>query len=266
MHGLRIGARGSTSFTRTPVATEQSGEAVPRRLRFGAACASVTIGRSSRRPVRRPFVEVGEDLWNVSRPPGAAGGMPQERRGYGGRHGSTSAAAMTAELPLTCSDAGAPVVPVENRVVELLRERGWTVSVAESLTAGGVAARLCACPGTGDHVLGGVVTYATEAKRRVLGVTAEHVVSDRASAEMADGVRLLFDSDVGLSVTGVAGPDRQDGRPVGNVFVGWSTPDSQGTVELGCAGTPEQIRYESAQSALDILLLALNGLEADGRR
>jgi nicotinamide-nucleotide amidase len=148
---------------------------------------------------------------------------------------------------------GEPVVPVENQVVERLLAEGWRVAVAESLTGGVISARLSSCPGTGDCMLGGVVSYATEAKRRVLEVEGD-VVTASAAVQMADGVRTVFGAEVGLSLTGVAGPERQEGQPVGTVFVGWSTPRSTGCRRLACAGGPEQIRRESAERALRVLL------------
>ena len=153
---------------------------------------------------------------------------------------------------------GEPVVPVENEVIESLLGAGWTIAVAESLTGGAISARLCSCPGTEDRMLGGIVSYATSAKRDVLDVEGD-VVSGPASMQMARSVRSLFGADVGLSLTGVAGPERQEGQPVGTVFVGWSTPRGDGCRELACAGAPEQIRRESASHALEVLLDALGG-------
>jgi nicotinamide-nucleotide amidase len=147
------------------------------------------------------------------------------------------------------------VTPVEDLVLELLEAHGWTISVAESLTAGSVTARLCSCPGAGHHVLGGIVTYSTAAKQKLLGLaTDQGVVSADVALAMAEGARRLFGSDVGVSTTGVAGPDEQDGQPVGTVHVGWSTPLGRGTIELACAGAPEQIRAESSTAALRSLL------------
>jgi nicotinamide-nucleotide amidase len=151
---------------------------------------------------------------------------------------------------------GRPVVPVENEVVEALVEAGWTIAIAESLTGGIISARLCSCPGTEDRMLGGVVSYATAAKRRVLGVVDE-VVSGQAAMTMARSVRELFDADVGLSLTGVAGPERQEDEPVGTVFVGWATPTGEGCTQLACAGAPDQIRREAATASLRVLLGAL---------
>jgi nicotinamide-nucleotide amidase len=154
---------------------------------------------------------------------------------------------------------GLPVVPIENQVVEALVERGWTLAVAESLTAGAVARRLCLCPGTEDRILGGVVAYSTTAKREVLAVAAEGVVTAAAATQMAIGVRGLFRSDVGVGVTGVAGPEEQDGEPVGTVFVGWSMRGCEGGARLACAGTPEQIRQQVEEKAMELVLAALRG-------
>jgi nicotinamide-nucleotide amidase len=160
---------------------------------------------------------------------------------------------------------GLAVVPVENELVEALVERGWTLAVAESLTAGAVARRLCLCPGTEDRILGGVVAYSTPAKREVLGVTADGVVTPAAAAQMAAGVRSLFGSDIGVGVTGVAGPDEQDGQPVGTVFVAWSMPGGEGGAQLACAGTPDQIRQEVVRKALELVLGVLRGARSGAR-
>jgi len=151
---------------------------------------------------------------------------------------------------------GKPVVPVENEVIEALVAADWTIAIAESLTGGVISARLCSCPGTEDRMLGGVVSYATDAKRRVLDVRGD-VVSGDAALTMARSVRELFGADVGLSLTGVAGPERQEGQPVGTVFVGWCTPAGEGCAHLACAGAPEQIRRETAAAALGVILEAV---------
>jgi nicotinamide-nucleotide amidase len=164
------------------------------------------------------------------------------------------------EIATTETRPGAmPVVPAENRLLELLEGRGWTIAAAESVTRGAIAERLCACPGTGERMLGGVVAYATDAKRRVLGVAADQVVSADAAMEMARRVTEVFGSDVGISVTGVAGPARQDDQPVGTVFVGWKTPGGEGCRRLSCAGTPEQITSGATEAAIRLLLMALHG-------
>ncbi|MGH8994409.1 MAG: competence/damage-inducible protein A, partial [Acidimicrobiia bacterium] len=104
---------------------------------------------------------------------------------------------------------------METVVLALLRERGWTLAVAESVTGGLVGARLVGAPGASDTFRGGLVTYAGDLKRSILGVTAERVVSGECAIQMAEGVRRVMGADVGLGVTGVAGPTEQDCEPVG---------------------------------------------------
>lgn len=152
---------------------------------------------------------------------------------------------------------GEPVIPAENLVIERLNSTGWTIAVAESLTGGALSARLCACPGTEGSMLGGLVSYDTSAKRRLLGVEGP-VISGSAAVQMAVAVRDRFGTEVGLSLTGVAGPERQEDQPVGTVFVGWSTPEGDGCRQLSCAGAPDQIRRESAEHALRVLVDALD--------
>src|SRR5205807_10031086 len=99
-------------------------------------------------------------------------------------------------------------------VIQRLRDRGWTLGVAESVTGGLVGARLADPPGASEVYLGSVVSYATDVKRSILGVTAEHIVSEECAQQMAEGVRRVLGADVGIAVTGVAGPTEQDGQPV----------------------------------------------------
>ncbi len=145
-------------------------------------------------------------------------------------------------------------------VLSLLVRRGETVSVAESLTAGLIGAALTGPSGASAAFVGGVLSYATELKHRLLGVPAdllerEGAVHPRVAAEMAQGVRRLTGSTYGLAATGVAGPDPQDGRPVGTVHLAVSGPD--GRVwhrNLHLAGTREEIRQSTVNEAVDLLL------------
>lgn len=114
-------------------------------------------------------------------------------------------------------------------VLRLLDERGATLAVAESLTGGLVAARFTAVPGASRTFRGSVTAYATELKARLLDVDpallAEHgAVDPRVAREMAAGVRTRLGADWGLATTGVAGPDPQDGKPVGTVYVAVAGP------------------------------------------
>jgi competence/damage-inducible protein CinA-like protein len=148
---------------------------------------------------------------------------------------------------------GADDESMEVAVGSLLLKRGSTLAVAESLTGGLVGSRLTAVPGASDWFRGSLVVYASEVKRSLLGVGDGPVVSDRAAHEMAAGAASTLGADVGLSLTGVAGPTEQDGRPVGTVWVGlWGVGAPQAR-ELHMAGDREQIRQIATISALDLL-------------
>lgn len=113
-------------------------------------------------------------------------------------------------------------------LVSDLKERGATISVAESCTGGLASSLLTSLPGSSAYMLGSVTSYATEVKRNVLKVSestiAEHgVVSKECALEMADGVRALTGSDYSFSITGVAGPDLQEGKGVGTLCIGFSS-------------------------------------------
>ena len=160
---------------------------------------------------------------------------------------------------------GVDEVNMEAAVIELMRERNLGLSVAESLTGGLVGSRLTAVPGASDVFRGGAVVYASSAKRALLGVSDGPVVSEEAAIEMAVGVAKLFGAEVGLSLTGVAGPETQDGQPVGTVWIGLSAAvmggESAHLLRLGRygGGDREQIRQIAAISALDFLRRRLIG-------
>lgn len=139
----------------------------------------------------------------------------------------------------------------------MLRARRLTVSCAESLTGGELAAQLSAPPGSSEVFLGGVVAYATEVKRQVLGVTAEQVVSAACAEQLASGVRDLLGSDWSLATTGVAGPTEQEGRPVGTVFVGVAGPDGASAHLLHLDGDRAQVRAATCRAAVHLLAQAL---------
>ncbi|MET0840349.1 MAG: CinA family protein [Marmoricola sp.] len=135
-----------------------------------------------------------------------------------------------------------------------LDTRGETVGCAESLTGGELAALLSATPGASRTFVGGVVTYATELKRRLLQVTASEVVSAECAVQMATGARELLDVDWALATTGVAGPDLQEGQPAGTVFVGLAGRDRARFVRLTLGGDREAIRTATCLEAVDLLL------------
>lgn len=148
---------------------------------------------------------------------------------------------------------------MEQAVASLLLARGWTLAVAESLTGGLIASRLVNVPGTSEWFRGGVVAYDSEVKYSLLDVPEGPVVSESAAAAMALGVRRVLGSDVGLGITGVAGPDEQEGHPAGTVMVGLAVAGADVlTHSLRLPGDRDRIRQFSAISALDILRRSLH--------
>jgi len=142
---------------------------------------------------------------------------------------------------------------MESVVIDLLRERGLTLAVAESLTGGLITSRLTEVPGSSDVLLGGVVSYASEVKYDLLDVPEGPVVSAEAAAAMAEGVRARLGADVGIGVTGVAGPAEQEGQPVGTVFLGVAVGDEGEAVGTRLPGDRQRIREFSTISVLNLL-------------
>ena len=142
---------------------------------------------------------------------------------------------------------------MESVVLQLLRERGLTLGLAESVTGGLVAGRLTGIPGASEAFRGSVVSYASEVKFDVLGVPEGPVVSAEAAAAMAVGARRVLGADVAMSLTGVAGPTEQDGMPVGTLFVGIAGPAGTVTHQVKLPGQRDQMRQMSVITALDLL-------------
>jgi nicotinamide-nucleotide amidase len=148
---------------------------------------------------------------------------------------------------------------MEVAVATRLVARGLTFGVAESLTGGLIASRLVNVPGASSWFKGGVVSYDSEVKFDVLGVPRGPVVTEAAAAAMAEGVRKVIGADVGLGITGVAGPDDQEGVEPGNVFVGLAFADRPTeTRQLRVPGDRLRVRQYGAISALDLLRRALD--------
>ncbi|MER6618364.1 CinA family protein [Streptomyces xantholiticus] len=151
------------------------------------------------------------------------------------------------------------------RVLALLAERGQTLAVAESLTGGLVAAELTSVPGASKSFRGSVTAYATTLKRDVLGVDGSLLaergpVDPQVAAQMAAGVRDVLGADWGIATTGVAGPEPQDGKAVGTVYVAVAGPAGVGNVAaLRLNGDRGEIRRESVRSVLDLLREELHG-------
>jgi nicotinamide-nucleotide amidase len=146
--------------------------------------------------------------------------------------------------------------------VPRLAEAGATVATAESLTGGRLAAELTEVPGSSAVYAGGVVSYATNVKTGVLGVPSEvvdahGVVSAECARAMADGVRRLLATTYALATTGVAGPEEQEGKPVGTVYVGVAGPEGVTATALALAGDRGAIQaatVDAAVSALGVMM------------
>lgn len=142
---------------------------------------------------------------------------------------------------------------METVVLDLLRRRGWTLGLAESVTGGLVSGRLTEVPGASEVLRGGVVSYASEVKFDVLDVPRGPVVSEAAAIAMAEGARRVLGADVGMALTGVAGPAEQDGRPPGTLCVAIVDPVGRISTMLRLPGQRRQMRELAVISALDYL-------------
>lgn len=153
---------------------------------------------------------------------------------------------------------GADEQTIETVLHDLLRARTWTIGTAESATAGLVAVRLTALPGASEVFRGGIVAYATDLKRDLLGVEASAVVTEAAAIEMALGARSRLGCDVGVAVTGSAGPEAQE-EPPGTMIVAVATPESVRARTLRLPGDRERVRTYTATAALHLTRLAVAG-------
>ena len=142
---------------------------------------------------------------------------------------------------------------MERVVADLLTERGMTVGVAESLTGGLVGARLAETKGASKFFRGSIVSYDSKVKFDLLGVPEGPVVSPEAAEAMAWGACKRLEADVGIAVTGVAGPSTQDGQPVGTVFMAVAVDGKAEVAEAHFPGERQHIRQFSTISLLDML-------------
>ena len=146
---------------------------------------------------------------------------------------------------------------VVDAVAALLREREMTIATAESLTGGGLGSVLSNAAGASDYFLGGLVLYATEAKRDVGGIDpaileGPGAVSEEAAAAMAEAAAERFGADVGLATTGVAGPTEQEGKPVGTVYVAASVAGKTEARHVQGYGDRDNIRAISVTASLEL--------------
>lgn len=149
------------------------------------------------------------------------------------------------------------------RIAERACDTGTTVAVAESLTSGQLSALLGQGADAATWYRGAVVAYASEVKFDVLGVSPGPVVTDRCARQMAEGVRRLLGSDVALGITGVGGPDSQEGKPPGTVHLAVTDEDGTRSREMSFDGDPEAVVASSTTIALLELAQALGlGIES----
>jgi nicotinamide-nucleotide amidase len=150
---------------------------------------------------------------------------------------------------------------MEYAVLSRLRARGLSLGVAESVTGGLIGARIANVPGASDTFRGTIGAYASDVKRSVLGVTAEAVVSEESAIQMAVGAQRVLDADVGIAVTGVAGPTEQDNRAVGTVCFGIAVVGHQPhALTTRLPGDRERIRQFATISLLNLVRQRLDAL------
>ena len=148
---------------------------------------------------------------------------------------------------------------MESVILQLLRERGMTLAVAESVTGGMVGARLTSVPGSSDVLRGGIVAYASDVKFSLLDVPEGPVVTPDTARAMADGVRKTLKADVGISTTGVAGPAEQEGQAAGTVHLGIAFGDHIEAQMTHLPGDRHRVREYGVISLLNFLRLRILG-------
>ncbi|MDO4917517.1 MAG: CinA family protein [Rothia sp. (in: high G+C Gram-positive bacteria)] len=143
-------------------------------------------------------------------------------------------------------------------VVARAVEHGWTIASAESLTGGEVGSEICSVPGASATYMGGIISYSSQVKATVLGVDSTLLeqagsVDARVAEQMAQGAARVCSADFAVATTGVAGPEPHDGKPVGRVHLGISSPAGTRAVEKNYVGDRAQIRKQATDDALKLL-------------
>jgi PncC family amidohydrolase len=157
--------------------------------------------------------------------------------------------------------AGAKIMlnSLEKLIGDLLRERGWTLSIAESCTGGLVCDRITDVSGSSDYFTGGMVNYSNESKAKHLGIPLDYIrkhgaVSPQVAKKMAQGVRKTFNTTFGLSTTGVAGPTGGTKRsPIGRVFIGIAKGNGTWVKKLDLKGNRREIKRQAVEKSLEFL-------------
>jgi PncC family amidohydrolase len=147
---------------------------------------------------------------------------------------------------------------LERTIGDHLREKGWTLSIAESCTGGLICDRITNVPGSSDYFMGGMVTYSNESKAEHLGIPPDYIkkygaVSSRVAKRMAEGVRKAFQTNFGLSTTGVAGPTGGTKRaPIGRVFIGFTNGRRTWVKKRDFKGSRSEIKKKATKEALQL--------------
>ena len=154
------------------------------------------------------------------------------------------------------------VQELASSLIKKLQEKNLTIAVAESLTGGLVAASLTEIPGASQVFKGSITAYADEIKQNVLNVNKETIlkftsISEQVALEMAINVRTIMKSDIGISTTGVAGPEKSAGFAPGLVFVAISIGDHNMCQKLELTGDRSKIRNQTVHEILQLTLSRL---------
>ena len=154
------------------------------------------------------------------------------------------------------------------RLGAALRAAGKTIACAESCTGGLVTSRLTDIPGSSDYVMGSIVSYTNDIKERLVGVrhetlAAHGAVSPETAREMADGIRRVIRTDLGLGITGIAGPGGGTAaKPVGLVYIAMSSEKGTRVTENHFSGTRTEVKQQTSDAALALALDALTEVQA----
>jgi nicotinamide-nucleotide amidase len=146
---------------------------------------------------------------------------------------------------------------LEKVIGDLLREKGWTLSIAESCTGGLICDLITNISGSSDYFMGGMVTYSNESKEKHLGIPLDYIkrhgaVSPQVAKKMAEGVRKAFGTNFGLSTTGVAGPTGGTKRsPLGRVFIGIASGRKTYVRQEDLKGSRREIKRKTAEISLE---------------
>jgi len=145
---------------------------------------------------------------------------------------------------------------LEKAIGDILRKKGWTLSIAESCTGGLICDRITNVSGSSDYFDAGMITYSNESKAKHLRISLDYIkrygaVSPQVAKKMAQGVRKAFGTTFGLSTTGVAGPTGGTKRsPIGRVFIGLANGRRTWVMKLNLEGNRKEIKEKASQKAL----------------